>query len=127
MHAFTKTLQMLLLLQSNRSSNRGDALMSSRSPFRLRPNRGAAPSVHFRLKLKPFHLTVRLWTFIGALEPNAWALPCLSGKEFYACGLKSSLNFPDRIPQSPESAFQVQPSNCGYPHGSRLRLELIPP
>ena len=27
MHAFTKTLQMLLLLQNNRSSNRGDALM----------------------------------------------------------------------------------------------------
>ena len=27
MHAFTKTLQMLLLIQNNRSSNRGDALM----------------------------------------------------------------------------------------------------
>jgi hypothetical protein len=27
MHAFTKTLQMILLLQSNRSSNRGDALI----------------------------------------------------------------------------------------------------
>ena len=27
MHAFTKTLQMLLLLQNNRSGNRGDALM----------------------------------------------------------------------------------------------------
>ena len=27
MHAFTKTLQMLLLLQNNRSSNQGDALM----------------------------------------------------------------------------------------------------
>ena len=27
MHAFTKSLQMLLLIQNNRSSNRGDALM----------------------------------------------------------------------------------------------------
>ena len=27
MHAFTKTLQMLLLFQSNRRSNRGDALV----------------------------------------------------------------------------------------------------
>jgi hypothetical protein len=30
MHAFTKTLQMLLLLQNNRSSNQGDALMIKR-------------------------------------------------------------------------------------------------
>ena len=59
---------------------------------------------------------MRPWAFIGSLEPNTWALSCLSRNEFYACGLKSSLNFPDKFHRAPNLHFSCfQPSNCGYP------------